>query len=75
MIVERLPEDVARCVLEPSSYNSLREESVEDARAWNLARARAVDALDAIGLEPVSSTAASYGSLEECSGVWIAFGE
>lgn len=75
VIVDRLPEDVARCVLEPSSSDVLREESVEDARAWNLARARAVDALAAIGLEPVSSTVASYGSLEECSGVWIAFGE
>lgn len=75
VIVDRLPEDVARCVLEPSSSDVLREESVEDARAWNLARSRAVDALDAIGLEPVPSTAASYGSLEECSGVWIAFGE
>ncbi|WP_207081568.1 DUF4153 domain-containing protein [Nocardioides sp. S5] len=75
VIVDRLPEDVARCVLEPSSSDVLREESVEDPRAWNLARARAVDALDAIGLEPVSSTAASYGSPEECSGVWIAFGE
>ena len=75
VIVDRLPEDVARCVLQPSSFDVLREESVEDARAWNLARARAVDALAAIGLEPVSSTVASYGSLEECSGVWIAFGE
>ncbi|WP_224277269.1 DUF4153 domain-containing protein [Nocardioides lacusdianchii] len=75
VIVDRLPEDVARCVLEPSSSDVLREESIEDARAWNLARARAVDALAAIGLEPVSSTVASYGSLEECSGVWIAFGE
>ena len=75
VIVDRLPEDVARCVLEPSSSDVLREESVEDARAWNLARARAVDALDAIGLEPVSSNAPSYGSPEECSGVWIAFGE
>ena len=62
-------------MLEPSSSDVLREESVEDARAWNLARARAVDALDAIGLEPVSSNAPSYGSPEECSGVWIAFGE
>lgn len=74
-IVDRLPEDVARCVLEPSSSDVLREESVEDARAWNLARARAVDALEAIGLEPASGTSASYGSPEECSGVWIAFGE
>ena len=80
MIVERLPEDVARCVLQGMSSGSLREESIDDPRAWNLARSRAVDAVARIGLTPVaddgpSGPAGPAGAVEECGGVWAAFGE
>lgn len=74
VIVDRLPRDVARCVLAELPGDSLREETVDDVRAWNLARARAVDVVAEVGLAPASpyATAPSY---EECSGVWTAFGE
>ena len=77
VIVDRLPADVARCVLQTMPYDSLREESVDDPRAWNLARSRAVDAVGRIGLAPASNTAASVslGASEECSRVWSAFAE
>lgn len=75
VVVERLPEDVARCVLLTLPYESLREEAVEDARAWNLSRSRARDAVAGIGLVPAPSYASSVDSYDECAGVWSAFGE
>ena len=77
VIVERLPEDVARCVLQGMPSGSLREESIDDPRAWNLARSRAVDAVARIGLTPVADDGPSgpAGAVEECGGVWAAFGE
>ncbi len=50
VIVERLPEDVAGCVLQELTYNSLKPEVLDDARAWNLGRSRAEDAIGRIDL-------------------------
>jgi len=77
VIVDRLPADVARCVLATLPYGSLRQEVVDDPRAWNLSRSRAADALARVGLEPVSTEAetVSVGPGPECGGVWTAFGE
>ncbi len=75
VIVDRLPEEVARCVLVTLPHNSLREEAVDDARAWNLGRSRAADALEEIGLTPEPQNASSVSSEDECAGVWSAFGE
>lgn len=74
VIVDRLPRAVARCVLAELPRNSLREETVDDVRAWNLARARAVDVVAEVGLAPASSYDSTAASYEECSGVWTAFG-
>ncbi|HSU01297.1 MAG TPA: DUF4173 domain-containing protein, partial [Nocardioides sp.] len=70
VIVDRLPEDVSRCVLQLLPLNSLRPEVLEDARAWNLGRSRARDALASIDVASTPRTAA-----DECAGVWTAFGE
>ena len=70
VIVERLPEQVAGCVVQVLTYNSLRPEALEDARAWNLGRSRAEDALERIDLP-----ARADGGGDPCAGVWTAFGE
>ncbi|MDR7255771.1 signal transduction histidine kinase [Nocardioides sp. BE266] len=75
VIVDRLPEDVARCVLQTLPYNSLSDETLDDARAWNLGRSRGADALDEIGLTSAPQSASSAGTYDECAGVWSAFGE
>jgi two-component system sensor histidine kinase BaeS len=69
VIVGRLPEEVAGCVLQYLPLNQLRPEALEDARAWNLGRARAEDALEGIDLPSASARG------EQCAGVWTAFGE
>lgn len=77
VIAERLPKDVAGCVLRTLTYNSLRPEAVEDARAWNLGRVRGEDALRTLGLIP-SRTAYEAGAAQpadECAGVWADFAE
>jgi two-component system sensor histidine kinase BaeS len=78
-IVERLPEDVAGCVLRELTYNNLRPEVLDDARAWNLGRSRGEDALARIGVVPAgeqsATTAGSGGQVDECADVWTAFGE
>ena len=70
VIVERLPEDVAACVLRYLPDNSLRPQVLDDARAWNLGRARA-DAATARIVLP----AAPSGSGDECAGVYTRFAE
>jgi two-component system sensor histidine kinase BaeS len=70
VIVERLPADVARCVLLPLTYDSLRQETLDDPRAWNLARSRAQDAVGVLDLDGLLR-----GDVDECAGVWTAFGE
>jgi len=79
VIVERLPEAVSRCVLVSMPYNSLRPEALDDARAWNLGRARGEDALTTLGMIPMpeqsATTAGSGGQADECADVWTAFGE
>ena len=67
VIVERLPEDVSGCVLRELTYNSLRPAVLEDARAWNLGRARAEDALARVVVP-------TNGRDDECTGVWADFG-
>ncbi|WP_210443127.1 DUF4153 domain-containing protein [Nocardioides sp. SYSU D00065] len=69
VIAERLPRPVARCVLQDLPYASLDPEALDDARAWNLARSRAEEAVAQLDLAwpPVSGG--------ECAGVWNAYGE
>ncbi len=70
VIVERLPEEVSRCVLRLLPDNALQPEILDDARAWNLGRARAQDAVRRIDLAPLRRTGD-----DECGGVWEAFAE
>jgi signal transduction histidine kinase len=70
VIVDGLPEDVSRCVLQLLPDNSLRPEVLEDARAWNLGRARAEDAVARIDLGAMPT-----GRGDECAGVWAAFAQ
>jgi two-component system sensor histidine kinase BaeS len=70
VIVDRLPDDVARCVLRLLPDNSLRQEVLDDARAWNLGRSRAVRAV-----APLDLDAGTRGPEDECAGVWSAYGE
>ncbi|MCW2737749.1 DUF4153 domain-containing protein [Nocardioides sp.] len=69
-IVERLPEEVSGCVLRTLTLSSMRPEVLDDARAWNLGRSRAEDALARIDL-PGPPT----GRGDECAGVWSAYAE
>ncbi|WP_439939659.1 DUF4153 domain-containing protein [Nocardia sp. N13] len=70
VIVDRLPEDVSRCVLQLLPYNGLDPEILDDARAWNLGRSRAQRAVETIGLAAPPRTSA-----DACGGVWTAFAE
>lgn len=76
VIADRLPADVARCVLQDLPAGEMRPEALDDPRAWNLARSRAEAPLTDLGLLPAPAGSA-YGSGpgEECAGVWTAFGE
>ncbi len=78
VIAERLPADVAACVLQLLPYGSMSAETLEDPRAWNLGRSRAQDALEEVGLLPVSEQMATVGASaagDRCASVWTAFGE
>jgi len=70
VIVDRLPDDVARCVLLYLPLNGLRPEVLDDARAWNLGRSRAQEALADLDLAAMPS-----GRDDECTVVWAAFNE
>ncbi len=70
VIVERLPEQVSRCVLQLLPYNGLAPEIVDDPRAWNLGRSRAQDAVERIDLAALPRTAG-----DECAGVWESFAQ
>jgi signal transduction histidine kinase len=70
VVVERLPEEVSRCVLRLLPLNSLREEVLEDPRAWNLGRARAEDALAGIEVAPRPTTGA-----DPCAPVWARYAD
>ncbi|WP_299931546.1 DUF4153 domain-containing protein [uncultured Nocardioides sp.] len=70
VIVERLPQDVAACVLQDLPSNSLAPKVLEDARAWNLGRSRASDAVTDLDLDAVRP-----GPADECADVWAAYGE
>ena len=65
VIVERLPEDVAACILRPRLPNGLGPEEREDVWAWTLGRARAADALDSITVAPSPTIAG-----DPCAEVW-----
>ncbi|HEY0642061.1 MAG TPA: DUF4153 domain-containing protein, partial [Nocardioides sp.] len=69
VIVDRLPADVSRCVLQLLPYNSLDPDILHDARAWNLGRSRAQHAVEQIDLAPLPRTAD-----DECGDVWTTFG-
>lgn len=77
VISERLPEDVARCVLSHLPYDEMSADAVDDPRAWNLARSRAAEVLDELGLAAAPGPVASGSITEtpECSDVWTAFAE
>ncbi|WP_210437515.1 DUF4153 domain-containing protein [Nocardioides xinjiangensis] len=68
VIAERLPRDVARCVLSDLLSGSLHPEVRSDVRAWNWSRSRAEDALTGLGL-----SAAPVDAQDGCSGVWAAY--
>jgi signal transduction histidine kinase len=77
VIVDRLPEEVSRCVLQLLPLNSLRPEVLDDARAWNLGRSRARDAVASIDVAPMPTAydADAGQPVDECAGVWAAFAE
>jgi hypothetical protein len=70
VIVDRLPEEVAGCVLQLLPYNSLREEALDDPRAWNLGRARAADALERIDVPAIATMPG-----DPCAPVWDRFAD
>ena len=74
-IVEGLPEEVSRCVLQLLPLNSLDPEVLGDARAWNYGRSRAEDAVGRIDLAPMptSNDPETGDMVDECAGVWTAF--
>jgi two-component system sensor histidine kinase BaeS len=77
VIAERLPPDVARCVLQDLPSNSLRPEALDDPRAWNLGRARAEEALDGLGRTAMQNAVLGGEMVadDQCDDVWTAFGE
>lgn len=79
VIAERLPADVARCVLEDLPSREMKAEILDDPRAWNLSRERAEDTLRDLGLVPAPTTApvATDGAAasDACADVWTAYGE
>jgi two-component system sensor histidine kinase BaeS len=70
VIVDGLPEEVSRCVLQMLPLGSLDPQVLDDARAWNLGRSRAEDALARIDVAPMPRS-----SEDECAGVWSAFAQ
>lgn len=77
VIAERLPADVAHCVLAYLPYDELSAEVLDDPRAWNLARSRADAALDDLGVaaDPGAVRSGAIDAEPGCSRVWRAFGE
>ncbi|CAM3915516.1 hypothetical protein NOZE110980_19985 [Nocardioides zeicaulis] len=79
VIAQRLPADVSRCVLQYLPWNEMRADTLDDARAWNLARSRAEGPLADLGLLPTqeqtSYAVGTAGPTDPCAGVWEAFGE
>jgi two-component system sensor histidine kinase BaeS len=77
VIAERLPPDVARCVLQDLPSSSLRPEALDDPRAWNLGRARAEEALDGLGRTAMQDAVLGGEMVadDQCDDVWTAFGE
>ncbi|MCF6379548.1 DUF4173 domain-containing protein [Nocardioides KLBMP 9356] len=71
VIVDRLPAEVARCVLQDNPFNALRPDVLDDPRAWNLGRARAADAVAPLDL----GTRPTVGPRDGCADVWTDFGE
>ncbi len=65
MIVERLPEDVAGCILRLLPLNALEVEAEAGVLGWNLGRARAAGAVATIEL---AGTPGASG--DACTGLW-----
>ncbi|MCY4728911.1 DUF4173 domain-containing protein [Nocardioides sp. STR2] len=78
-IADRLPREVARCVLRYMPYDEMRAEALDDPRAWNLGRSRAEGPLTDLGLlpadQPTPSGAGTAGPGDECAAVWAAYEE
>ena len=71
VVVERLPEDVSRCVLQLLPYNSLRPRGAgRRSRVEPRTRTGRSDALARIDVAPLPRTAD-----DECADVWAAFAE
>lgn len=70
VIVDRLPQDVAGCVLRVLTYYSLDTDVLDDARAWNWGRSRAEEAIARIDRPSWPSADG-----DPCAGVWTSFGE
>ncbi len=68
VIADRLGPEVARCVLRQLPYNTMSEETMDDARAWNLGRARAESVLADVDVSPFPTT-----RVDECSDVFASF--
>jgi hypothetical protein len=65
VVVERLPEDVAGCVLRPMPSDALAAEQEAGWLGWNLGRARAADAVAGVELAEPPGAAG-----DECVEVW-----
>ena len=77
VVADRLPREVSACVLAGMAQTSMRPETLDDPRAWNLGRARAEEAIDGLGRTAMQN-AVLGGELvadDECAGVWAAFAE
>ncbi|RYB96730.1 DUF4173 domain-containing protein [Nocardioides glacieisoli] len=68
VIADRLGPEAARCVLRLLPLTSMDEETLEDARAWNLGRSRAATVLEDVDVASMPTTAT-----DECSGVFASF--
>jgi two-component system sensor histidine kinase BaeS len=77
VVADRLPREVSACVLAGMAQTSMRPETLDDPRAWNLGRARAEEAIHGLGRTAMQN-AVLGGELvadDECAGVWAAFAE
>jgi signal transduction histidine kinase len=77
VIAARLPDEVSACVLAGLPETSMRPEVLDDARAWNLSRARAEETLDGLGRTAMENAVLGGEMVadDECGGVWTAFDE
>ncbi|HEX8779878.1 MAG TPA: DUF4153 domain-containing protein [Nocardioides sp.] len=65
VVVERLPEHAAGCILRLLPVNRLEQGRLDDVWSWNLARARAADALERIDVPRLPAS-----GQDPCADVW-----